>query len=229
MSARSGIVLQARMASVRLPFKAVAPIAGRPLVAHCLDRLQASGAGVVILATTDRPEDDALAMLAIRAGARVFRGHPTDVLQRYLTAAEAFDLTYIIRATGDNPAVDLGSPARVLARLRAGADYVIETGLPCGTCAEGVTREALERAAIECRAPHEREHVTTGIRTNPGRFDVVAIEAPVALRRPDLRFTVDTRADLLYMRDVFRSAGEIRPALDSLIVAADSLRRQQAA
>ncbi len=229
MTGRSGIILQARMASARLPCKAVAPIVGRPLIAHCLDRLQASGAGVVILATTDRPEDDALAMLAVRAGARVFRGHPTDVLQRYLLAAEAFDLAYIIRATGDNPAVDLGSPGRVLARLQADADYVIETGLPYGTCAEGVTREALERAAVECRAPHEREHVTIGIRSNPSRFAVANIEAPAGLRRPELRFTVDTRADLLYMRDIFRAAGEMRPPLDSLIAAADGFRRREAA
>ncbi len=229
MTGRAGIILQARLASTRLPFKAVAPIAGRPLIAHCFDRLQASEVGEVILATTDRPEDDALAMLAVRSGVHVFRGHPTDVLQRYLAAADAFKLTHIIRATGDNPAVDMGSPARVLARLCAGADYVIEEGLPCGTCVEGVTREALERATVECRAPHDREHVTIGIRTNRGRFRVASIDAPTGLRRSDLRFTVDTRADLLYMRDIFRATGEVRPSLDRLIGAADGLHRREAA
>ena len=42
---RPGIVLQARTGSARLPGKVLAPIAGRPLVAHCLSRLSASVIG----------------------------------------------------------------------------------------------------------------------------------------------------------------------------------------
>lgn len=229
MTGKAGIILQARLASARLPLKAVAPIGDRPLIAHCLTRLMAERSAQVILATTDRPEDDALAQLAAAHGAGVFRGHPTDVLARYVAAAEAFGLTWVVRATGDNPAVDPGGPARVLARLRAGADYVNEERLPYGASVEGVTRAALERAAAECRTPEAREHVTIGIRTNPGRFRLASIAAPAPLRRPDLRFTVDTRADLLYMREVFRLTGESGPCLSRLIAAADRIPRAEAA
>ena len=56
----AGIILQARMASQRLPGKALEPIAGRSLIVRCLQRLGAAGVGPVILATTTGSEDDAL-------------------------------------------------------------------------------------------------------------------------------------------------------------------------
>jgi len=227
MTPTAGIVLQARLASARLPFKAVAPIAGQPLLVHCIERLQAGG-HTVILATTDRPEDDALATMALVHGARVYRGDATDVLARYLAAAELFQLDHIVRATGDNPAVETGGPARVLAALATGVDYVIENGLPYGTCVEAFTREALKRAAA-CVRPQEREHVTLGMKSDPDRFQTLAIQAPAQLARPDLRFTVDTRADLLYMRDLFRAAGEAMPTLERLITLADTFERREAA
>ena len=47
---------------------------------------------------------------------------------------------YVVRATADNPAIDIDGPERVLQQLRAsGADYVVEAGLPYGACVEAVT------------------------------------------------------------------------------------------
>jgi len=54
------IVLQARLASTRLPGKALRQIEGRTLLGRCIERLLASGVAPVVLATTTRPEDDAL-------------------------------------------------------------------------------------------------------------------------------------------------------------------------
>jgi spore coat polysaccharide biosynthesis protein SpsF (cytidylyltransferase family) len=66
--------------------------------------------------------------------------------------------------------------------------------------------------------------VTTYIRRQPSAFRCLAIPAPRSVSRPDLRFTVDTQADLDYMRRVFRVAGgggEQRPQpLETLIAAA---------
>ena len=54
--------------------------------------------------------------------------------------------------------------------------------------------------------------------------------APAALRRPDLRFTVDTAADLAYMRRVLgaaRSGPRRVVPLETLIAVADRLSRGQ--
>ena len=215
---RTGIVLLARLASTRLPAKTLAPIGRRVILEHCLQRLIASGVGRVILATTTRDEDDVLARIARRYGALVTRGDGDDVLGRTWQAAQEFDLELVLRATGDNPGVDIQTPGRVVAALRAtGADYVVEEGLPYGAAVEGMTAAALEYAADAATDPYDREHVTTFIRRRTDLFRVVMPLAPAPLRRPELRLTVDTAEDLAWLRELFARSGSDIPSLRELI------------
>lgn len=212
------------MASSRLPGKALSLIGTRTLLGHCLARLQAGRAAPVMLATTLRQDDDVLAEAAATAGAAVFRGPEHDVLRRFVEAARLARARFVIRATADNPAVDIGAAERVLARLRAsGCDYLSEWGLPYGAAVEGVTFEALERASRLAVDPADREHVTTLIRRDSTNFSALVVEAPTGLQRPDVRLTVDTPEDLAFIRDLYGrvsgSAGE--PTLSAFIEAAD--------
>ena len=53
----------------------------------------------------------------------------------------------VVRATGDNPAVDVEAPARLVHWLVSrGVEYVAERGLPYGAAVEAMTIEALCRA-----------------------------------------------------------------------------------
>jgi len=197
------IILQARMASTRLPGKALASIGARTLLGHCLARLRIGGAAPVLLATTTNQEDDVLVAAAAKYGVAAFRGAADDVLSRFLLAARSVDARLVVRATGDNPAVDIGAPDRVLAALRSTkADHVIEDGLPYGAAVEGVTVDALVRASALARDPADREHVTPWIRRDRGRFRALRIPAPVSVRRPEVRVTVDTYDDLSFMQSV---------------------------
>ena len=220
------IVLQARMGSTRLPGKALADVDGRPLIWHCIERLRASGLPVV-LATTERPDDDMLAAVVEKFGVRVVRGPDRDVLARYAMVAAALGLTTLVRATGDNPAVDIEAPRRTLALLeRIGADHVVERGLPYGAAVEAIAVEALMTAADLATDPYDREHVTPFIRRDP-RFRAVSAIAPGELRRPGLRLTVDTADDLDFMRRLYAAVtpGASRPApLVELMAAADRCR-----
>jgi len=231
MPSRPGILLQARMASTRLPGKALELIEEQPLLEHCLRRLMAAGVARVVLATTTLEEDTVLCDLATRLGVAVYRGSDTDVLGRMAGAAEAFDLDPIVRATGDNPAVDIDAAGRSLAALNGlHADYVCEDGLPYGAAVEAVTRAALMRAARDGREPDDREHVTTWIKRRTDLWNLAFPAPPMPLRRPGLRVTVDTPADLAYMRALFACAGSDHPPLRALIEAAerlDSARGQQ--
>ena len=228
MASRAGIVLQARMASTRLPGKALEHLAGRPLLEHCLRRLMAGSVARVVLATTILEEDAALCDLATRLGVAVYRGSDADVLDRMAKAAEAFDLDPVVRATGDNPAVDVDAPRRVLAALRSlRVDYVCEAGLPIGAAVEAVTREALLRAAREARDPDDREHVTTWVKRRGDLWNLAFPAAPDALRHPELRVTVDTPADLAYVRSLFARTGTDQPSLRALIEAAESLTQKR--
>jgi spore coat polysaccharide biosynthesis protein SpsF len=230
MTPRVGIVLQARFNSQRLVGKALATIEGRSLLGRCLARLIAAGVGPVVLATTAHPADDRLAAGAAAVGVHVHRGSADDVLARYVEAALRFQLDVVIRATGDNPAVDSDAPRRVLAALTSQrADYACEDGLPLGAGVEAVTTAALIRAATRASLADDREHVTTYLKLRPHEFQVARGIAPAPVVRPDLRFTVDTPHDLAYMRQVFGRAPAGEPALIDLIRAATHCTRSDAA
>src|SRR5262245_52189080 len=102
---QSIVVLQARMGSSRLPGKVLAQIAGRSILAHCIDRLRAARVGEVIVATTTRADDEVVAAEASRLGVRVVRGPVDDVLGRFAQAVADWDGAYVFRATADNPLV----------------------------------------------------------------------------------------------------------------------------
>jgi spore coat polysaccharide biosynthesis protein SpsF (cytidylyltransferase family) len=219
------IVLQARYGSKRLPGKALRRLEGQSLLARCLRRLLASGAAPVLLATTTRGEDDALVVEAQRCGVTAMRGSRDDVLKRFAMVAELVRPEYVIRATGDNPAVDSDAVARVLAALRAGVDYVVERGLPHGSAVEGVRTTALLDAAERAIDAYDREHVTPFLTRPENGYRIARPEAPDAVRRPDLRFTVDTADDFDWMARVFSRAGARAATLPltDIIRAADCL------
>jgi spore coat polysaccharide biosynthesis protein SpsF (cytidylyltransferase family) len=111
------------MGSARLPGKAMRMLAGHPLITHAIVRLQSSGYPVV-LATTTKPEDDCLIEVATGLKAHVFRGSEDDVLDRFAQAARHFELHRVVRATADNPVVDIDAVARTLMLLdRTSADH----------------------------------------------------------------------------------------------------------
>ncbi len=225
MRTRAGIVLQARYGSARLRGKALEVVGGRTILEQCLRRLIRGGVAHVVLATTCEPEDDALEAIARRLNVPVFRGDTHDVLGRFAQAVRTFELDPVIRATGDNPAVDVQAAGRVLAALRAsGADYVCEAGLPVGAAVEGLTAATLHEAARLADAPYDREHVTTFVRRRRDLFHVADLQAPASLLSPDLRLTVDTAEDLAWVRELYSRSRSDDPSLAALIAASGTRR-----
>lgn len=199
---RAVVILQARTGSQRLPGKVLAPIADWPLVEYCVRRLLAAKVGPVVLATTVLDADRPLLDLGRALGIATHAGAVDDVLGRYAEVAGAYqDAEFVVRATADNPFVDIDAPRRVLKALSAGADYAVEEALPMGTAVEGVRREVLLQAQQEAATPYDREHVTPWVRRDD-RLIRVAPLAPDEVRAPDLRLTVDTPADLAYVRQL---------------------------
>jgi spore coat polysaccharide biosynthesis protein SpsF len=201
----AAVVLQARMGSRRLPGKVMADIAGRPILAHCVERLRRSGLPV-ILATTTNPEDDVLEAEAARLGVEIVRGADEDVLKRFATVATRYALTCVVRATADNPAVDWEAVTRTLdLQRRTGADHVVEHRLPYGSAVEAVAASALIQADAIATDAYDREHVTPLLRRDR-RFVAIDALAPSHLRHAYLRFTVDTPDDLASMRRLISAA-----------------------
>lgn len=220
---QAAVVLQARFGSSRLPGKVLARIGQSTLLEHCIRRLACAGLPVIV-ATTERPDDDAVAREAEAYGVEVFRGAELDVLARYLAAARAYALTHVVRATADNPFVDSGAVERVLVQMAGtDVDHAGEGGLPIGAGVEGVRVEALQRASVLSSDPYDHEHVTPFIRRD-ARFRSVHVVAPHELRRADLRLTVDTADDLAHARRLHAElGGDVLAPLAAVIAAADRL------
>jgi spore coat polysaccharide biosynthesis protein SpsF (cytidylyltransferase family) len=220
----AAIVLQARAGSARLPGKVLADIGGATLVRRCMDRLIAGGVAPVVLATTQGPADDPVAAEGEALGIPVVRGSEADVLDRFAAAARLLGSRFIVRATADNPAVDIDAPRRSLrALIDAGADYCCEAALPLGTAVEAMTTETLLDAHARATEPYDREHVTPFIRRQRRRYRAIEPLAPPRLRRPDLRLTVDTPEDLARMRAIAERLGEplSQASLRDIIAAVD--------
>ena len=155
------------MGSTRLPGKVLADVAGRPLLAHMLERVSlARSLDAVWVATSDAIADDAIARLAEAEGVPVFRGSEADVLGRYAGAAEAAGARTVVRLTADCPLLAPEVIDRVVAAFgEGGHDIATNTGAewrtyPDGMDVEVLTRDTLDRLAATVEDPRQREHVT---------------------------------------------------------------------
>lgn len=197
---RAVVILQARTGSSRLPGKVLAPISGWPLVEYCVRRLVAADVGPVVLATTTLPADRVLLDIGRELAIHTSAGPVDDVLARYAEVAEGYpEAEFVIRATADNPFVDIDASHRVLKALSDGADYAVEEALPMGAAVEGVRRDVLLQAQREAETPYDREHVTPWVRRAEHLVRVTPT-APADVCAPDLRLTVDTPDDLAQAR-----------------------------
>lgn len=204
-------IVQARMGSTRLPGKTLMDIAGRPMLARLVARTRRiPGLQRVIIATTDRPADQAILRFAASEDLPAFVGSENDVLDRVYRTARQHGVSVIVRVSPDCPLLDPGVSGAVLARFldaRGAFDYVSNTQPP--TYPDGLDTEvfsfvALERAWREARLASDREHVTPYIY---GRGEFRLDNVSHAHDLSGLRWTVDVEEDLEFVRAVHARLG----------------------
>ena len=210
------IVVSARMASSRRPGKALADLAGRPLLAVLLERMRTvRGVDGVVLATSVRPENDPLAELADGLGMKVFRGPEDDVLLRHVECARFVGAAHVVRVTGDNPLTDVETAELLVARhLAENADYTYVPGdaLLMGILSEVIATPALERAWERGDARHRSELVNLYLKEHPAEFRIAHGTLAPGLYRPQYRLTVDEPEDVALMQALFARLPADRPA-----------------
>jgi len=163
------VVIQSRLASTRLPAKAMLPIAGIPSVVLCALRAANTGLPVTV-ATSDGAVDDEIARVLAKAGIHCFRGPHEDVLLRYAQAVQALPRNaVVVRLTADNIYPDGNFIQSLLQEFeRLEVDYLgtcsPQDGMPYGMSVEVFTVAVLRDADREARSPVEREHVTPWMR-----------------------------------------------------------------
>ena len=224
--------LQARMGSTRLPGKVLMKIDGQSILERAVRRLQAARiVDAVAVLTTTHGEDNAIADEARRLGAYVHRGPDQDVLKRFQEAAEKYCPHIVIRATADNPLIDIGSIERIVRALISDCgDLCMESELPYGAATEAFTAMALAIAHNSAGEDRYREHVTLFIKEHPDQFHVIYLHPPDALRYPEIRLTVDTAEDFAFMDGLIRrlpERGHPIPLIDYLASAPNILTERE--
>ena len=191
----TGIVLQARIDSTRLPGKSLLLLDGKPLIFRVMEALNQVPADIRILAC---PEDSlsSFASLTQEADFQILTGPKDDVLERYCMAIRKYSIDRVIRATGDNPFVFADAAASLNDEaVRANADYAGYAELPYGAGVESAAASALLHASEQAKSPTEREHVCPYLYNNPELFTLHRPVAPNQWHYPNIRLTVDTQED----------------------------------
>ena len=223
MTSSPAIIVQARMTSTRLPGKVLVPVLDRPMLAWQLERLRHVRPDVnVAVATSTLPSDDPIVDLCESMGVPAVRGSEIDVLDRYRSAAAHLSADPVIRITADCPLIDPATTRAVIELWeKSGVDYAantLERTYPRGLDTEVMRRSVLETAWRAASQPYEREHVTPFIYHHPELFSLVNLSNQT--HEGHRRWTVDTAADLAFVRAVYEHLAPSGPLFD-----ADAVRR----
>ncbi|MHB8482287.1 MAG: cytidylyltransferase domain-containing protein [Nitrospiria bacterium] len=208
---KTGIIVQARMGSTRLPGKVLLRILGKPLLQLQIERLKRiPEVDQIIIATTLKEEEKPIVELVESLdGVDLFRGSETDVLDRYYQAALFFKLDTVVRITSDCPLIDPEVVYRVLKKyidLRGKVDYVSNVfprTYPRGLDTEVFSFKALETAYKESTLSPDREHVTPYIWRQPPQFRLANVSYESDLSH--LRWTVDMPEDFELINKIYVS------------------------
>lgn len=211
------VILQARMASHRLPGKVMLPVLGRPLLAYNVERiLRAKTVNKVVVATSTADADDAIAAWCHNEGIALFRGSPDDVLGRLLSCVQANHVDVLIRLGADNPLIDAGVIDAVIGfylEHQGEFDYVSNNHPPTwpdGMEVEIMPRDVLELCAREAEQVFQREHATPFVWDQPDRFRIGNVALPDDRLHAE-RWTLDYPEDYAFIRSVLEALYPLNP------------------
>jgi len=204
-----GITIEARTAASRLPGKTLKPLLGKPMLARMIERLRmVKLADVIVLATTDAPQDQPLVDLAKELGIGYFQGSQEDVLDRVLKAAQKYDIDLIVETCGDCPVVD---PPIIDTQIQAFLDHDVDfvgchlvKTYPYGLDAKLFTTKTLKEVSNLTQEKADRENVSLYIYEHPEKYKLFNIEAKGRERRADLRLVVDYQEDFDLIEQIYQ-------------------------
>ncbi|KGL62088.1 cytidylyltransferase domain-containing protein [Polaribacter sp. Hel1_85] len=203
-----GIIIQARVSSTRLPRKIILEIDEQiTFLDILLNKLKNLKVKLpIILATSNLPVDSVLSEFAKKHKIKFYKGSEENVLERFIDCAEENKIKTIVRICSDNPFIDLFYIEKMINNYK-GEDYLsykinnspsILTHF--GFFTEIVSLKALKKVASK-NDSNCIEHVTNCIYKNPDHFNARFLEENI--ENNDVRCTLDTKADLEILKEIY--------------------------
>ncbi|MDC1244559.1 N-acetylneuraminate synthase family protein [Crocinitomicaceae bacterium] len=194
---KTACIIAARLKSSRLKLKAKLKIGELSSVELCIKNcLRFDNIDQTILATSTTDEDAELSQYTYDPNVIFHKGHPDDVIQRYLDIIRKEKIDVFIRVTGDMPYVSKEIADLLLKdHLKSGADYTVGQEAAAGTNLEIINSSALEKVKKHFPSANYSEYMTWYFQNNPEHFVINKVKLPEELVR-DYRLTIDYQEDL---------------------------------
>ncbi len=236
------IVVQARMASSRLPGKVMMPLLGKSLLARMVERLQMiRHKAIIIIATTVNSEDDIIEQEATLLNIPCYRGSVNNLLERHYMAAIKYNADVVLKIPSDCPLIDPRIIDEALAfffERQDEYDYVSNlhpASWPDGNDVEIMTMPCLEKTWRLAERPLELEHTTPFIWENPLQFRTGNVSWSRGLDYSmSHRFTIDYKEDYDFITRVYEELYTDNPGFScddilKLLIAKPEIRELNAA
>ena len=206
------IIVQARMASTRLPGKVMMPLQGKSLLACMVERLQRiRHEATIVIAASIKPEDIIIEYEAAILNIPCYRGSANNLLERHYMAAVKHNADVVLKIPSDCPLIDPQIVDEVLDHYfqePGKYDYVSNlhpATWPDGNDVEIMTMPCLEKAWRLASRPLELEHTTPYIWENPGQFKIGNVSWSRGLDYSmSHRFTIDYQEDYDFIASVYK-------------------------
>lgn len=203
-------IIQARVASLRLPRKVLLKIMDKTVLEYVVERVsQAKNIKDIIVATTIKKEDSEIASLVNKLGMAVYRGSEEDVLDRFYQVAKEFKADVILRITADCPLHDPGLIDKFIDFYLKNADKfdyvdnVMQPTFPDGLDLWIFPFGTLEKAWKEAKLKSEREHVCPYMWKNKDIFRTGCFKSEV--NYSDMRWTLDDVTDFEFIKKIYEN------------------------
>ncbi|MDX1959183.1 MAG: hypothetical protein SFU98_11460 [Leptospiraceae bacterium] len=206
--------IQARTNSVRLPGKVLKNLSNNSdlnildNIVIRLNKILPKDKIILLL-----PENDhELIQFAITRGYQYFLGSEENVRERFIQCADKVKAKWILRATGDNPFIDINHIELLIETIcETDFDIVSFQGLPIGTGVEIFNYDSLVWVPPKLEDRY-KEHVSLHIKEFPGMFRALKLEPFLTEEElkiaKEIRVTIDEEKDFIVCRKIFEILGE---------------------
>jgi len=206
------IIIQARMGSKRFEGKSLFRFRLRPVLGHLIDSLhqiQGIKPTQIWVATSDQPQDDAIAKFAVSEGVMVYRGDEKNVASRFFAILNEKEPDFFTRINGDSPLMDHRLINESWALFREYLPDLVST-VPGRKFPSGMNVETLKTKVFMSHYPKfqgdDHEHITQYFYNHPEAFKIHPMTIPMTEDDAvfkDCKFSFDTSEDKKRLQNLF--------------------------
>lgn len=194
----TGIIVQCRMSSARLPGKVLHEVRGKPMLQYTLEGLARCRGGTLVVSTSEREEDKAIIRFCKAFGVPFHCGPLENVALRFARTVEHFGFDNFVRVCGDSPLLDYRLVDKAMAifeeRNVRMVSNVVRRTFPKGQSVEMLDARYFLDHVTKILSPTEQEHVTSHFYARQNPVELEAFESGGAWG--EVRQSVDTPEDM---------------------------------